>query len=294
MASFKVGGSTLMLHAGASACDMDSVRAVRTPEATDSFCPIPHARLVDECMAALDLYGFNVVDQAHALMGDNGERYFGMLALEERTPRYMSERGRFILGLRNSSDKSIRASGILGKCLFVCDNMAWSGSGIEFSFARKHTTYALRDLPHLVHNRIRELPDAIQRREDFDNRMRLFDFSVHEEQDNIPQRMLLNDFLLRCVRRGAVTATMLPRVIEEFNRPDGPSGGAATEGAAWSRPTMWRLLQAVTEADKVRPSPLTVTRRHAIFTSLASDLMNSHPQQYGLPAATADLYYANA
>jgi hypothetical protein len=281
-----------MLHAGANACDIATVRAVRTPEATASFCPIPHARLIDECIAALDCYGFNVVAEAHALMGDSGERYFGMLELEERVPRYMSERGRFVLGLRNSSDKSIQASGLLGKKLFVCDNMAWSGQGITFQFARKHTTHALRDLPHLVHNRIRELPNAIVKREAFDERMRLFDFKRTEEEHNLPSRMLLNDFMLRAVHRGAITATMLPRVIEEFNREDGPSGGAKTEGSAWQRPTLWRLMQAVTEVDKVRPSPMTVVKRHAVFSNLASDLLGAYERKWGLPAEDASDYYA--
>lgn len=289
MASFNVGGSTLMLHAGAESVTWDQVCAVETPRPTRSFCPIPHATLVDECVSALARIGYSVTESAHALRKD-GAQYFGLLALSGDEYDRGDARSQWVLGIRNGNDRSIRAGGILAKRMFVCDNLAFGGSETRFAFSRKHTTHALRDLPFIVNDRVTALPEYIGQAQAFEDSMSAWDFSVVEEQNGIPQRMILNDFLLSCLTAGALNISALPRIVAEFNRKDGPSGGAG-ESIAWERPTMFRLLQAVTEVDKENGSLHAIARRHGAFNAIASRTMRRWPMLGALPDASADLYY---
>ena len=273
MVATTVSGGSLSLHAGGNACDLATVNAVRTPASTHSFCPIPHAMLVEETRMALNAQGYSVTEEAHALWGAAGERYFGLLGLclngetdDGSTPQ------QFVLGLRNSHDKTFPASSVLGTRVFVCDNLAFTGSGIKFEYARKHTTHALRDLPRIIGDKMTGIHDARADVEHWTRRVQAWDFAIAEEENNIPARMLVNDFLLRGIRAGAFTVTQLPHIMHEFHRKDS-AGGHADAGVAWARPTMWRMIQAVTEADKLRPSLLKVERNHARLTAVARHTM---------------------
>jgi hypothetical protein len=292
MASFNVGGSTLMLHAGAEAVTWDQVCAVETPRPTRSFCPIPHATLVDECVSALDRIGYSVTESAHALR-KNGAHYFGLLALSGKEYDRGDARSQWVIGIRNGNDGMIRAGGVLAKRMFVCDNLAFGGSETRFAFSRKHTTHAMRDLPFIVNDRVNALPEYIGQAQRFEDEMSGWDFSVVEEQNGIPQRMILNDFLLSCLTAGAINISALPRIVSEFDRLDGPSGGAG-ESIAWERPTMFRLLQAVTEVDKEGCRLHAVERRHGAFNAIASRTMRRWPMLGALPDSPADLYYKRA
>jgi len=52
----------------------------------------------------------------------------------------------WIVGLRNSHDKTYPAGLVAGSKVFVCDNLCFSG---EVRLSRKHTRHAVRDLKHL-------------------------------------------------------------------------------------------------------------------------------------------------
>jgi hypothetical protein len=291
MVAINVGGSSLMLHAGASACDWNAVKSIRTPSPTKSHCPIPHSVLVEECIGALAGIGFAVTESAFALGGKDGAKFFGLLGLSDKeNAAEIGSRQMWVLGLRNSNDMSIASQGMLARKMFVCDNLAFAGTETRFAFARKHTRFAMRDLPSIVNSRIRELPqhmDAVNR---FDKRLQNWDFAIAEDQYNIPTRFLLHDFLFKCLKRGAVTQADLPAVLHEFNREAGPSG-AASESRAWSRPTMWRLLQAMTEVDKARPSLVASEKRHAAFASAARATMDRYECLGGLPDSDCPAYY---
>ena len=44
----------------------------------------------------------------------------------------------FVVGVRNSHDKSFPAGLVIGASIFVCDNLSFSG---EVKLARKHTVH---------------------------------------------------------------------------------------------------------------------------------------------------------
>ena len=70
--------SSLMLHTGARSATRDQVAVVPTPARTQSWVPIPHARLLDGVQGCLERAGLAVVSEAHGLTRD-GTRYFGLL-----------------------------------------------------------------------------------------------------------------------------------------------------------------------------------------------------------------------
>lgn len=263
----EVAGSKLVLHCGANRVDWNEVRAVQTPAASATHCPVPHDFLVEQVREGLDMMGFAISEECHALYGD-GLRYFGLLALRAKVGHEVggeSEIGqgrRFVFGIRNGHDKSVVAGGVLGTQVFVCDNLAMHSGDAMFRFARKHTRWALRDLPQIIATRIGNLRLAMQSVTDRENAYARFDFAQADEQAGVRRGTILNDCLMRCLRSGAITTTALPHIVKEFDRADGP-GGHAHAGEAWQRPTLFRLQQAVTEVEKERPGLLNLTKRHS-------------------------------
>jgi len=122
----------------------DQLRAVRTPEKTDTHTPIPHSLLVGKTRKALDRAGFSITEEEHAL-ARGGQRYFGGFALTGDDIK--GEDRRLVFGLRNSSDKSTAASACMGNSMMVCDNMCFSS---DVKLARRHTVNILRDLDGML------------------------------------------------------------------------------------------------------------------------------------------------
>jgi hypothetical protein len=94
---------------------------IETPEATATFQPIPHARLIDSLEESLAFRHIQIVRDEYALSPD-GMRLFGLLELNAEFQGV-----RFAIGLRNANDKSMRLGMVAGYRVFVCDNMALGG-----------------------------------------------------------------------------------------------------------------------------------------------------------------------
>jgi hypothetical protein len=133
----------LMLHCGAHTVDMEDVAVVVTPRATHTWTPIPHAQLIQTVQRALGAAGLCIGTQTHSLSHE-GQRYFGLMEINGARS---NDDYCWVLGLRNSHDKTFPAGIVAGASVFVCDNLSFSG---EVKFARKHPRYIVRDLPLLT------------------------------------------------------------------------------------------------------------------------------------------------
>ena len=140
----------LILHCGAAEVPRKALAMVPTPRPTETWQPIPHETYVHRIEQALPDYGLSVVQEAHAITHD-GTRYFGLVQVQNgcSSPDYT-----WVLGLRNSHDKSLPAGLVAGSQVFVCDNLAFSG---EVQISRKHTPNILRDHPGLVDSALTRL-----------------------------------------------------------------------------------------------------------------------------------------
>lgn len=236
----------LMLHAGAQLATLAEVAAVRMPDATKTYQPIPHIDVRNLVVQELASQGLRVVEEEHGLF-HGGARYFGVLTLRngDNQPDYA-----LAAGIRNSHDKRFPGSLAIGSRVFVCDNLAFSG---EITISRKHTRFIGRDFPGLV-NRACGLLGAHRVR--LETRIRLY--KATEIQDTVA-----HDVAIHALDSQVVPVTALPAVLAEWRKPTHEEFAARTA---------WSLFNAFTEVLK-GTSPFELGKRtialHGIMDRLA-------------------------
>lgn len=228
----------LILHCGAHAATRDDVAAVPTPAPDGVWHPIPHLTVRDLVAENVATLGLRIVEEAFGLW-KAGARAFGLLGLRngDQAPDY-----ELVLGWRNSHDKSFPAAGALGSRVFVCDNLAFSG---EVTFARKHTTNVIRDLPGLVSRAVARL---VGMRRTMDERIAAYKAQVLGDVE-------VHDLLIRSLDRGVVGPVRLRNVLDEWRAP---------RHDAFRDRTAWSLFNAYTEVLKRVSLPELPTRTVAL------------------------------
>jgi hypothetical protein len=220
--------ANLCLHCGAFAVERDALNRIQTPAETDTFKPIAHRQLLDQVISSVEEMGWRLVGEAHAL-NDRGDKYFGLLQVSPETAPDGGEYG-FIIGLRNANNKRLPAGLAFGSVVFVCDNMAFSGTVTVF---RKHTKNLHGDLPDRVRKAVEALPNISsvidQRFLDY-RRTAMPDVKAH-------------DIIIKALDKGVIGTHQIPVVLKEWRTPKHPE--FAQDGK-----TAWRLFNAFTEAFK--------------------------------------------
>jgi hypothetical protein len=214
----------LTLHCGASHVELDEVRCIPTPRSTPSWCPIPHHQLITTVQKTLAHTNLRIGTQAHSLSHE-GQRYFGLMEVHTQTT---SDDYCWVLGLRNSHDKTFPAGIVAGASVFVCDNLSFSG---EIKFARKHTRFILRDLPQLVERSIGQL---MSKWHDQDKRI-----AAYKETDITD--IDAHDLIIRSTDVGVCSNRLIPAVLHEWRDPRHDT----FEGR-----NVWSLFNAFTESLK--------------------------------------------
>jgi len=188
----------MLLHCGGQIVGRDTLFAIPTPRPTDTWFPLPHRSLVEEVEGQLVSAGFNLLGQAHAVSHD-GNRYFGILELSPHGDTGNRDHG-WVVGLRNSHDKTFPAGLVAGTRVFVCDNLAFSGL---IQIRRKHTRFAVRDLRQLTARAVGQLGNRLvllDQRIDAYRALGLGDTEVH-------------DLVIRATDCRAITTTQIPEVL---------------------------------------------------------------------------------
>lgn len=231
----------LILHCGAKAVSRTQVLAVRTPHATDTWVPISHIDLIENVESTIKANGLSIGTQAHSLTHD-GNRYFGLMEITIKRPY---DDYCWVLGLRNSHDKTFPAGIIAGSSVFVCDNLAFSG---EVKLARKHTRFISRDLPHLVQNAVGRL---MERWHHQDQRLNAY---KHSDLDD----RTAHDLVIRASDVGVLSNRSIPQVLHEWRKP---------RYEAFEPRNTWSLFNAFTEVLKgnLLELPRRTTALHGLF-----------------------------
>lgn len=233
--------SSLLLHCGANRVTEAEIRAVETPEPTETWHPIPHDFLIDTVQEHLWAGGLEVQDAEYGLFhnsksGAFGDRMFAVMTLVGANA-VMAD-WQLTVGLRNSHDKSFSAGFAVGSRVFVCDNLAFSG---EVSIARKHTRYIMDDLDRLV-------AEAMGR---------MGDMRVHQQQrigayrESRLSDMQVHDLLIRSVDAGVMANSYIAKVLEEWREP---------RHEEFEPRTAWSLFNCYTEVFKAT-NPLDLSAR---------------------------------
>ena len=245
----------LMIHCGTRHVDREQAYAVTTPDATPTWTPVPHRRLIELLVSTLPGYGLTLAQEAHALHRDNS-RYFGLFQV---TNGEVESDYNLVFGLRNSHDKSFSAGICLGSGVFICDNLAFSS---EVVVGRKHTRWIDRDLPGLFSTAIGKLMDM---RVAQDKRIASYKQTELTDQQ-------AHDTICVALRGGAVNANRVPKVLDQWHTPNHPEFGAEK--------TAWRLFNAVTEALKessLTALPARTQKLHGILDLVCEErVITSH------------------
>jgi hypothetical protein len=236
----------LILHCGAAKAERSDVENVPTPEATATWTPIPHTALIDRVQDTITGNGLTIVNQTHALTR-NGARYFGLMQVAngQNADDYA-----MVLGLRNSHDKMFPAGFVVGASVFVCDNLSFSG---EVRMTRKHTVHILRDLPGLVQRSVGQLMEKWHAQD-----QRIAAYKADELDD-----LRAHDLIVRAIDARALTATQVPKVLQEWRHP---------KHEEFSPRTSWSLFNGFTETLKglsLNELSVRTQRLHGLFDTHA-------------------------
>jgi len=236
----------MLLHCGAELVDRRTVYDVATPAGTETWFPLAHAGLIHEVETQLRSAGFNLTGEHHALTHD-GARYFGLF--EVNTPGRDDRDYGWVVGIRNSHDKSYPAGLVAGSKVFVCDNLSFCG---EVRISRKHTRFAARDLRHLTSRAVGQLGDRF-------NRIGERIAAYRSRRISDPQA---HDLVIKAMDCRAITASQVPAVLHEWRD---------TVYDDFRPRNAWSLFNACTEVFK-GISPHTMVERsqalHGLFDGL--------------------------
>ena len=228
----------LMLHSGAKLVTMDELKGVATPDATETWTPIPHTTLIDMTVERLAAQGYEMSNVQHSISKE-GNRYFGTMELK-KGDAYGDYT--MIAGIRNSHDKSFPAGLVLGSRVFVCDNLAFSG---EVNYQRKHTTHIMKDLPMIMSRALGKLGDLRLKQD-----QRILAYKGHGFTN-----MEANDFLIQSYEAKVIPAQIIKDVIHQWKTPN---------HAEFAPRNAWSLFNAFTEALKGTAADMYTKRTQAL------------------------------
>lgn len=214
----------LVLHCGARAAQRQEIINVPTPRPTQSWTPIPHIDLVSHVETTIRSNGLIVGTQAHSLTHD-GMRYFGLMEIQRRDSH---QDYCWVLGLRNSHDKTFPAGVVAGASCFVCDNLSFSG---EVKLARKHTRFIMRDLPQLVQSAVGKLMERWHHQDE-----RIGSYKLTDLDDRTA-----HDLVVRAFDVGVCCNRHIPLVLHEWRQP---------RHEEFASRNVWSLFNAFTESLK--------------------------------------------
>jgi hypothetical protein len=234
---------SLVIHAGANEVSYDQVRAVVTPEGTDTHVPVPHHEIVELMRFTLGFHQHEIAEEHHAVTPD-GMRYFGVLSLRSPYGDYTD-----MLGLRNSHDKSLPIGIAFGSRVFVCDNLAFSADHV---IRRKHTVKAKRELPALLADIISPLK---QQRIAQNTKLQLY-------QGTRLTDLWADHAIMQMYRKDIIGVQGIAHVLKAYNEPPHD----------WGDKTAWRLFNAATHtlAGKVSERPLLTQELHNVIDGVCT------------------------
>lgn len=200
----------------------EQIRKVSTPEPTATHRPIPHILLVSKARKALDIAGFQITEEEHALAA-GGQQYFGGFALTGDL--IQSDNRRLVFGLRNSHNKTAASAACMGNSMMVCDNMCFSS---DVKLARRHTANILGDLDLLLNTAISKIVTSFN---DMSSRIEAY-------KGRTLSNPAASDLTANLAAMEIVPRTLVYDVIKEFRDPRHPE---------FRGRNLWSLYNSVTE-----------------------------------------------
>ncbi len=253
--------NNLYLHCGGATVSQERLERVPTPEPEGRWHPIAHHSLVNQVQAGLEAAGMRVVNTVHAV-NRRGAQYFGLMQVV--TDGEGNEEWGTIVGLRNSHDKRFPAAIALGSAPFICDNLAFTG---QVTLSRNHTTNIVRDMPQVTNRAVAKLAAFAGSTEHRANA-----YKVRKVDD-----AEAHDLVVRALDVGAITTTMVPKVLSQWRIPNHD---------VFLERTMWSLYNAFTETLKggLLKLPFRSEALHGVLDTAAGRTQQAHDSKLALSA----------
>jgi hypothetical protein len=193
--------SNLMLHSGGWLTDMEGLKAVPIPDATDTYTPVPHYDSVTTVVNYANAAGYTI-NKISLGLNKNGNHMFGVLDIDKGD----DDMG-WTMGIRNSYDKSLCFGLVGGARTFVCDNLCFSGDVI---YTHKHTKGVS----------IEAGLDKVFNNVD-DNMANFFELLVDTKYARI-DKARASELTIDMVKSGAIPSYDVVKVMDEFINPTMP------------------------------------------------------------------------
>lgn len=225
----------LTAHVNSTYRSRQELALIPTPNGTKSWKPVGHYDLVDSISTELERRDITIVHEKFAVSHNNA-RLFGVMDL--RVNGFNRPDVGMALGLRGANDKSMRLSIVTASRVFVCDNMAFSGSDGAVLLFKKHTSRL--DLGQVVPH---ALDSYMVKSLDFTASIdRMANFALTDDR----AKSLLFDAFLRA---DVMALRYLPEVARLYFDDE-------IQRQKFADRTLWSLNNAFTEAVKaLDPSP---------------------------------------
>jgi len=244
--------SLLYSHEGNPHLTLAQLGQIETPQGRGRFHrPYPFHTYVEDVESALDRVGFNVLERDLEVTKDH-QKFFGALAIAPRDEttgtvvtventgedmqvsewRQNDAGYELLVGLRGAHDQSLRRELVLGDKIFVCSNLAFSGT--IGSIATKQTTNIHRRLPGLISKAVGLIPMLAEQRADQFEAYKAYQFPNPRGGDAA---------LVEIYRQGGLSGAQLSKAINEWDKP------TFEEHLEWGR-SAWLIRNCVTQALK--------------------------------------------
>lgn len=251
----------LCLHTGGQRTTWENVLAVPTPPVVGRYVPVGHAALVERIQRFLAVDNFTVAQTEWALAKE-GARFFGLMQLTH--PSLMSEDHAYVMGIRNSHDKTFPASVVVGISPFVCDNLAFSPGADGLSVTRRHVGGIFNDLNLLVGSLVEKLALRFQLS---DSRVETYKGATLDTRDS-------DHFIMELYRQNVINKTDIARLAAEYaGTLDATTGKPAFRHEEFAPRTAYSLFNALTQLLK------GIDKEN-----------NANPDLWTLPRTTATAY----
>jgi len=239
---------SLIIHTpGANYVEIDELKNVPLPEATDSYCPVSHHDLaMNLADISQDLLKDFTFRKAQYGLARNGNQMFGVHMYQNGS----DEMG-LSIGFRNSYDKSMSVGIAIGASVFVCDNLAFTG---DVAVMRKHTVNVWKDLEEMMITTVYRSQHNFHR--------------IVEDSRKLKEIPMENNHAYALMGQLFGHDVIMPRQLPVFKRE-------------WLKPkhpdfeprNMWSLYNSGTEALKSCP-PNRILEKHLKLHELFTEFIN--------------------
>ena len=107
------------------------VMAIPAPDFTDTWSPVPHKDVIESVQMACDNYGLDIISKNYTVAALGAKMFSSWQIDSGKSDRH------WMLGFRNSTNKSMAVGMTAGNSIVVCSNMQFSGEFLSF---HKHTS----------------------------------------------------------------------------------------------------------------------------------------------------------